>query len=407
MWYNFNNIDLSSKTILERRDFLLRLVLIGFSLGVLLILIKWLFFDRSWVTTDNAFVTGNLININSDATGVIEQIFAEETQLVKKDDILVKLDGQRAAASLGQAEADLARAVRSVGALFASRRQVCQKINSRSASRERTRHDIVRFKYAVPSGAASPQQLQNSEDQLAAQEADIKEAKAELTAIEVRIAGRNRSNHPDIESSKSKFLDAYIETIRQNIRAPVAGYMAKRRVQVGQRVKPGDLVANIVPLNHLWVEANIWENRLEYVRPGQEVIIKPDIYGGKKVYHGRVDGLIPGTGSVFATLPPDNATGNFIRIVQRVPVRIALDHKELETDPLRPGLSTIASINVSGGVKSPNSAITTTSYDEYKTEIYKRDLMEAKAKAEKVIAENLYKGKEDIDQACSLEIENK
>ncbi|MFM8859430.1 MAG: biotin/lipoyl-binding protein, partial [Methylocystis sp.] len=159
MWYSINNIDLSTKTILERREFLLRLVLIGFVLGIILILIKWLFFDRSWVTTDNAFVTGNLININSDATGVIEQIFAEETQLVKKDEILVKLDGQRAAANLGQAEADLARAVRSVGALFASRRQVCQKINSRSASRERTRHDIVRFKYAVPSGAASPQQL--------------------------------------------------------------------------------------------------------------------------------------------------------------------------------------------------------------------------------------------------------
>ena len=280
MWYNIN---LSSKTITERRDFLLRLVILGFALGILLILFKWAFFDRSWVTTDNAFVTGNLININSDATGVIEQIFAEETQLVKKGELVIKLDGQRAAASLGQAEADLARAVRSVGALFASRRQVCQKINSRSATRERTKHDIARFKSAVPYGAASPQQLQNSEDQLEAQEADIKEAKAELTAIEVRIAGRNRSNHPDIESSKSKFMDAYIEVIRQNIRSPVTGFMAKRRVQVGQRIKPGDLVANIVPLDHLWVEANIWENRLEYVRPGQEVIIKPDIYGDKKI----------------------------------------------------------------------------------------------------------------------------
>lgn len=110
---------------------------------------------------------------------------------------------------------------------------------------------------------------------------------------------------------------------------------------------------------------------------------------------------------MFATLPPDNATGNFIRIVQRVPVRIALDRKELETDPLRPGLSTIASINVNEGVKSPNSAITTTSYEEYKTEIYKRDLLEAKVKADKIISDNLYKGKEDIDQICPTEIENK
>jgi len=404
MW---NKIDLTTREILVRRDFLIRLVLMGFALGFLIIIIKWLFLDRGWVTTDNAFVTGNLININADATGVVEQILAEETQLVRKDDVIIKLDGQRATANLGQTEADLARAVRSVGSLFASRRQICQKINARSANRERTRHDIVRFKIAVPSGAASPQQLQNSEDQLAAQEADIKEAKAELTAIEVRISGRNRTNHPDIESAKSKFMDSYIELIRQNIKSPVTGYMAKRRLQVGQRVKPGDLVANIVPLDHLWVEANVWENRLENIRPGQEVIIKPDIYGGKITYHGQVEGLVPGTGSVFATLPPDNATGNFIRIVQRVPVRISLDKKEIEVNPLRPGLSTVAAINTSKVEKSPNLAITSIAYDEYKTEVYKKDLAEAKNKADKIISDNLYKGKEDIDQSCISETESK
>jgi membrane fusion protein (multidrug efflux system) len=248
---------------------LLRLVLAGVALGVLVALFRWLTFDRNWVTTDNAFVTGNILPVNADATGVVASVLVEETQLVKKGEVLVRLDAQRARASLAQAEADLGRAVRTVGALFANRRQVCQKVTARSALRDRTSHDLARYKRAAPSGAASNQLLQNTEDQLAAQEADVRESLAELGAIEARISGVTRMNHPDIEAARAKFSDAYIELLRQNIRAPATGYVAKRRVQVGQRVKPGDQILNILPLDHLWVEANLWENRMERVRPHQ------------------------------------------------------------------------------------------------------------------------------------------
>ncbi len=394
-------MQLSRKSIRARRDFLLKLVIGAAAIGALIAFVAWFAFDRNWVTTDNAFITGNIIPVHADATGVVAAVLVEETQMTKKGEVLIRLDGQRARAALGQAEAELARAVRTVGALFASRRQICQKVLSRAAIRDRTRHDLSRYKQAAPSGAASRQLLQNTEDQLAAQEADLREARAEYQAVEARVGGVNRTNHPDIEAAKAKFNDAYVEFLRQNIRAPATGYVAKRRVQVGQRVRPGDQVLSVVPLDHLWVEANLWENRMDRVRPGQEAIVKVDLYGSAQTYHGVVEGIVPGSGSVFAMLPPDNATGNFIRIVQRIPVRIALRADELEKQPLRPGLSTTASINVAGPLKSPNQSVVTTTTNEYVTEVFDKDLVEAKARADKIVNDNIVGAPENIDGACT------
>lgn len=391
---------LSRKNIRARRAFLLRALAIGVAVGALAAGFRWLTYDRDWVTTDNAFVTGNIIPVQADATGVVAQVLAEETQLVKKGDVLVRLDAQRARAALAQAEAELGRAVRNVGALFANRRQICQKVTARAAIKERTRHDLSRYRQAASTGAASRQLLQNTEDTLAAQDADLREARAELQAIESRVGGVTPATHPDVEFARARFGDAYIEFLRQNIRAPAAGYVAKRRVQVGQRVRPGDQIMNIVPLDHLWVEANLWENRMDRIRPGQPAVIKVDLYGTTAVFRGTVEGLVPGSGSVFATLPPDNATGNFIRIVQRVPVRIAIDPEELKLTPLRPGLSTVTSINVSAEAKPVNDSIVKTSTSEYATEVFDKDLADARARAEKVIKDNLIGGADD--GACAL-----
>jgi membrane fusion protein (multidrug efflux system) len=386
---------LSRKSIRSRRELLLKIVIAAVLVGALMALSRWYFYDRNWVTTDNAFVTGNIIPVQADATGVVAAVLTEETQLVKKGDVLVRLDGQRARAALAQAEAELGRAVRAVGALFALRAQVCQKIISRAALRDRTRHDLARYRQAASSGAASHQVLQNTEDQLAAQEADLRETRAEYQAVEARVVGVTRMNHPDIEAAKARYNDAYLEFVRQNIRAPATGYVAKRRVQVGQRVRPGDGILNIVPLDHLWIEANLWENRMARIRPGQPAIIKVDLYGSDQIYHGEVAGLVPGSGAVFATLPPDNATGNFIRIVQRIPVRIDLRADELEKQPLRPGLSTVASIDVSGPLQSPNKSIVKTTTDEYLTNIYDKDLADAKSRADKIVKDNVAGASDD------------
>ncbi|MGH6863840.1 MAG: HlyD family efflux transporter periplasmic adaptor subunit [Methylocella sp.] len=393
-------MQIDRKTIRSRRNLLLSLVALVLCAGAVAYAVDWWLVDRFSIVTDNAFVTGNLIPVYADATGFVAQVLHEETQNVNKGDLLLRLDEQRAKAALGEAEGELGRAVRAVGALFATRQQMCQKILSRTALLDKVRHDIVRYRQALPSGSVSKQVLQNAEDQGASLDADLKEARAEFQSIEARVGGTSRINHPDIEVARNKYIDAYIEFARQQIRAPVSGYIAKRKAQVGDRVRPGDQVMTIVPLDHLWVEANLWENRLHWVRPGQPALVTVDLYGQSYTYHGTVEGLVPGTGSVFALLPPDNATGNFIHIVERVPVRIALRTDEILKQPLRPGLSAVTSIDIRDTGRSPNAALTEASTKEYETDIYANDVADANAKAEQLIKDNLAPKGDVAEPAC-------
>jgi membrane fusion protein, multidrug efflux system len=393
-------MQVDRKTIRRRRNLLLLLVALALSAGALAYAVNWWLFGRFSVVTDNAFITGNLIPVYADTTGIVAQVLHEETEDVKKGDLLIRLDEQRALATLGEAEGELGRAVRAVGALFATRQQTCQRIVSRTALFDKVRHDIVRYRQALPSGSVSKQVLQNAEDQSASLEADLKEARAEFQSIEARVGGTTRLNHPDIEVARSKYIDANIEFARQQIRAPVSGYIAKRKAQVGDRVRPGDQVMTIVPLDHLWVEANLWENRMHWVRPGQPVLVNVDLYGESYTFHGTVEGLVPGTGSVFALLPPDNATGNFIHIVERVPVRIALRKDEILNHPIRPGLSAVISIDIRESGQSPNAALTEASTKEYETNIFSDDFANANTRAEQIIKNNLVPNVNSIEPAC-------
>jgi membrane fusion protein (multidrug efflux system) len=247
----------------------------------------------------------------------------------------------------------------------------------------------MRYRQALPSGAVSQQVLQNAMDQLASLDADLHETRANFQSFEARLGGLTLTRAPDIEAAKAKFTENYIEFARQRIRAPASGYVAKRKAQVGDRVRPGDLLMQIVPLDYLWIEANLWENSMQRVRPGQPVAVTVDLYGNSALFHGTVEGIVPGSGSVFALLAPDNATGNFIHIVQRVPVRIGLRPDELEKQPLRPGLSTIVSIDVHDLDRSPNASIARPEPNASNTAIFNSDLAEAKAQAEKIVGENL------------------
>ena len=259
---------------------------------------------------------------------------------------------------------------------------------------------MSRYQQALPSGSVSKQVLQNAEDQRASLEADMKAARADFQSTQAQVGGTTRIRHPDIEIARNKFIDAYIEFARQQIRAPVSGYIAKRKAQVGDRVRPGDQVMTIVPLDHLWVEANLWESNLHSVRPGQPALVNLDLYGKTYTYHGTVEGLVPGTGSVFALLPPDNATGNFIHIVQRVPVRIALPKDEILKQPLRPGLSTVTAIDIRNTGQSPNAALTEVSSKEYETNLYSDDLANGNAQADQIIDDNLSPKGNVVEPAC-------
>jgi membrane fusion protein (multidrug efflux system) len=389
-------MPLNRKTVRARRLIFLSLVALLALAAGLYFLIRWNTHDRFYVTTDNAFVVGNIIPVQADATGVVVEVLVEESNKVKAGDLLVRLDEQRAKAALDQSAAELARAVRVVGGQFAARRQACQKITSQIALRDKTRHDVARYRQALPSGAVSQQTLQNAVDQLASLDAELHGSRADFQAFESRLGGLTLTNHPDIEAAKARFAESYIEFARQRIRTPVSGYVAKRKAQVGDRARPGDLLMQIIPLDYLWIEANLWENSMERVRPGQPVNITVDLYGNSALFHGKVEGIIPGSGSVFALLAPDNATGNFIHIVQRVPVYISLRPDELEKQPLRPGLSSVVSIDVRNVDQSPNASITRMDPRADKTEIFANEIAEADTRAKKIVSENLVSGLDDV-----------
>lgn len=363
---------------------LLVVIVAGVSYGA-----YWWEVGRTWIETHNAFVAGNLVPVTAQVSGIITNVFAEETQFVNKGDVVITLDANEAAATLGQARGHLGETVRKVAALFITKRQVAERLEARTARLDLVRHDMERYRHVSPHGAIPKQVVQNAEDQLRVLEAEMREAQAELDALDAQVGRTSVMEHPAVELAKHQFIEAQLRYSRQHIRAPIAGYVAKRKGQVGDRVTPGLNLMTIVPLEHLWVEANLRESELARIRPGQAALVYADLYGRQYTYHGTVEGIVPGSGSVFATLPPDNATGNFIHIVQRVPVRIALPREELLEQPIRPGLSTVTRIDVGETGQSVWSSLTNTTTEEYHTDLFEEELKDAESIARATIRSNM------------------
>lgn len=349
----------------------------------------WWTTGRHWIATDNAYVTGNLVPVVAQASGIVTQVLAEETQFINKGDLMIRLDEHEAYAALGRARGRLGETVRRINALFITKRQVGEKLAARKARLDVVQHDVERYRKASPSGAVSKQILQNATDHFRALEAEVRETQAEFDALDAQIGGTSVMEHPAVDLAKHEFIVAHLEYARQQIRAPVSGYVAKRKAQVGERVKPGADLMTIVPLDHLWVEANLRETELRDVRPGQPAEIRVDLHGHDHTYHGTVEGIVPGTGSAFALLPPDNSTGNFIHITERVPVRIALPQDEIREHPIRPGLSTVTKIHVSEQGNSVWTSLAKPDTDEYQTDVYADELTSAESLAEGVMQGNL------------------
>lgn len=388
------------KIIRARRNRYLLIVALIMAIAALAYAGHWWFNYRFRVVSHNAFVAGNLIPVEADATGIVTQVLVEESQYVNKGDLLVRLDEHRAQTALGQRKGELGQVVRDIGAVFSTHQQLCQKLLARSARLARVRHDVLRFRQALPTGAVSEQVVQNAEDQVTALEAEMREADAELKSIEAKVGGTSKILHPDVEAAKYRFIAAYLDYSRQQIHAPVSGYVSMRKAQVGNRVQPGDSLMTIVPLEHLWVEANLRETEIARIRPGQPAEISVDLYGDSHTYHGTVEGLVPGTGSVFALLPPNNAAGNFIHIVERIPVRIALKKDEILKYPLRPGLSTVTSIDVRELEQPLDTSLATVTSPEYQTDIFSDEITEAEAKAKTIIMDNLIQKTDLLEPSC-------
>ena len=308
--------------------------LVGIGYGV-----YWTTVLRYEQTTDDAYVSGNVVQITPQISGTVIAIGADDTQFVSAGQALVRLDPADAKVALDQSEAQLGKTVRDVRGLYATTAQLQATVEMHQSEVSKAGDDLARRERLASSGAVSAEELQHARDALDSAKSGLIAAQQQLAANRARVDRTTMENHPEVLAAAARVRDAYLAYARTEIPAPVSGYVAKRGVQLGQRVSPGTALMAIVPLNEVWVDANFKEAQLANMRVGQAATMTADLYGSKVTYHGKVVGFGAGTGSAFALLPAQNATGNWIKIVQRVPVRIALDPHELAEHPLQIGLS--------------------------------------------------------------------
>ncbi|QJR10510.1 Multidrug export protein EmrA [Usitatibacter rugosus] len=310
---------------------------------------------RNTETTDNAYVNGNVVQITSQVPGTVVSIAADDTDFVKAGTTLVQLDTADSKVALDEAESQLAMTVRQVRNLYATSGQLSANVSQRTAELSRAQDDLKRREDLAASGFISKEALQHERTTLQAADAAATAAKQQLAAHRALVDNTTIENHPDVRNAAAKVREAYLAYSRTALAAPVSGYVAKRGVQLGQRVAPGAPLMAVVPLDDVWVDANFKEGQLKSMRVGQPVTLSADLYGNKLEYHGKVMGFGAGTGGAFALLPAQNASGNWIKIVQRVPVRIALDRNELAKHPLQVGLSMEAKVDThdQGGERLP------------------------------------------------------
>ena len=327
--------------------------LIGAAYGV-----YWATVLRYSQSTDDAYVNGNVVQITPQISGTVVSIGADDTQFVKVGQPLVQLDQADAKVALDQAEAQLAKTVREVRNLFATTAQLQASVAVRQTDLTTAESDLARRAQLGKSGAVSGEELQHARDAVKAAQSALLAAQQQLAANRARIDNTTLEDHPDVRNAAAAVRNAYLNYARTVLPAPVSGFVARRNVQLGQRVGPGAPLMAVVPLDQVWVDANFKEPQLAGMRMGQPVTLTADLYGGSIKYHGKVVGFGAGTGSAFSLLPAQNATGNWIKIVQRVPVRVALDPRELAANPLQIGLTMRAEVNVrdGSGVRLPQLA---------------------------------------------------
>lgn len=375
----------------------------------------WYFHGRWFVTTDNAYVGGNIIQITPQIAGTVIGVMADDTDLVEQGQTLVRLDPADAQVQLQFAQANLAEAVRAVRGLYANDNQSQALIAQRTADWERARTEVDRldaqarlaqedyarrdalFRQKYISGETL-QSAKTALDAAIAQRdgaraaveqarAAIRQAREQRTGAAVLVDNTSVETHPRVAAAAAQVKEAYLALARVAVVAPARGYVAKRSVQLGARVAPGAALMAVIPLGHLWVDANFKESQLEHVRIGQPVKLNADLYGGDVTYTGRIVGLAAGTGGAFALLPAQNATGNWIKIVQRVPVRIALDADTLTQHPLRVGLS----MRVTVDTHQRDGAVLANAPNErarYATDVFDAQASEADALITRIIEVN-------------------
>lgn len=305
----------------------------------------WYLDLRHYQNTDDAYVTGDIVPINPRVTGSVTAIMADNTDKVIAGQPLVKLDASDSQLALEQAETQLAETVRNTHKLMVDVGQLQANVQARQVALSQAMSDLTRFSALGRSDAISQQELQHAQDSVKQAQAELSAAQQQLLATQALVLNTPLAQQPAVQHAMQVVKQAWINLQRTTLVSPSNGYVAKRSVQLGSYVTPGTPLMAVIPLHSVWVDANFKETQLQNMRIGQPVTLVSDFYGDDVVYHGTVEGLSAGTGSAFSLLPPQNATGNWIKVVQRLPVRIRLEPKELDQHPLRIGLSMTVTVN--------------------------------------------------------------
>jgi membrane fusion protein, multidrug efflux system len=306
----------------------------------------WHGYARWRISTNDAYVGGSFIQVTSDVAGTVLSVHARETDTVNAGQTLIELDPADARVAMDAAVADLGNTVRQVHGAFVQVDRLRAQVALREVELARARQDLVRRSSLSEGGAVSAEDVAHARDAVAGLEAALRAAREELNVALAQTDGATPSSHPQVLRAAARVREASLALQRTVVRAPVRGVIAKKGVQVGQRVAPGAPLLGLVPLEDVWVDANFKEGQLEQMRIGQPVRLHADLYGDGVEFTGRIRGFSPGTGAAFALLPPQNASGNWIKIVQRVPVRVALEPSQVLEHPLRIGLSVSVVVDV-------------------------------------------------------------
>jgi membrane fusion protein (multidrug efflux system) len=339
-------------------------------------------------TTDDAYVNGNIVQITPQIAGTVVGINADDTQNVVMGETLVRLDPADAKVALDESEANLALTVRSVRGLFATTAQLAAAEGIRQSDLDTAEKDLARRERLAGSGAISGEELQHARDAASAAKSALLAAQQQSAANRARIDGTQIEDHPEVQAAASAVHSAYLNLARTQLPAPIGGFVAHRNVQLGQRVSPGSVLMSVVPLNQVWVDANFKELQIANIRMGQPTTLIADLYGSSVKYHGTVVGFSAGTGASFALLPAQNATGNWIKVVQRLPVRILIEPKDLAAHPLQVGLSMRVEVSTveRNGPRLPQA---TANAPRYATSVFDDADRQAGARVEAIIAANL------------------
>ncbi|MBF8757551.1 efflux RND transporter periplasmic adaptor subunit [Pseudomonas guariconensis] len=369
-------------------------------LGLLLVLVLAGTASWGWYTlvgrwhesTDDAYVNGNVVEITPLVTGTVTSIGADDGDLVHEGQVLLRFDPADSEVALQAAEAKLARTVRQVRGLYSNVDALKAQLQTRQAELQKAQDNYNRRKILADSGAIAAEEISHARDDLTVAQSALNSARQQLNTSTALVDDTVVSSHPEVMAAAADLRQAYLDNARTTLVAPVTGYVAKRTVQLGQRLQPGVATMAVIPLDQVWIDANFKETQLRDMRIGQPVEISADLYGSDVKYSGTVDSLGAGTGSAFALLPAQNATGNWIKIVQRVPVRIHLNPEQLKDHPLRIGLSTVIEVDLHDQ-SGPALAQQPPQQASYTTQVYDRQLVDADNLIARLIHENSATGK--------------